>query len=131
MHDDESPAGANPAEAGTRNGLATASLIVGLAAVGVPFLVRSGAHENRDVDGALSLYKAALSLAVARGLLVILLCVAAFRVWRRSRAGGLRIVLALSLACLLLFVEAPMMLLLVMQWNSGGGCFTHCVGWGR
>jgi hypothetical protein len=91
--------------------LATASLIVGLAAVGVPFLVRTGAHENRDVDGALSLYKAALSLAVAGGLLVILLCVAAFRLWRRSRAGGLRIVLALSLACLLVLVEAPMMLL--------------------
>jgi hypothetical protein len=98
--------------------LATASLIVGLAAAGLPFLVRSAADENRDGDRALSLYEAALGLAVAGGLLVILLWVAALRARRRSRAGGLRIVLALLLACALLFVEAPMMWLLLMQWNS-------------
>jgi len=51
-------------------------------------------------------------------LLVILLCAAALRARRRSRTGGLRIVLALILACVLLFVEAPMMFLLVMEWNS-------------
>jgi len=109
---------ANPAEAGTPNGLATASLIVGLAAVGLPYMVRSGADESRDADSALSLYEAALALAIAGSLLIILLCAAALRARRSSRAGGLRIVLALILACVLLFVEAPMMLLLVMQWNS-------------
>ena len=110
---------ANPAEAGTPNAVATASLVVGLAAVGLPFLVRSGADENQDTDRALRLYDGALALAMAGSLLIILLCAAALRARRRSRAGGLRIVLAMILACVLLFVEAPIMLLLVMQWNSG------------
>ena len=109
---------ANPAEAGTPNAVATASLIVGLAAVGLPYLVRSGADENRDADRALRLYEGALALALAGSLLIILLCAAALLARRRSRAGGLRIVLALILACVLLFVEAPMMFLLVMEWNS-------------
>ena len=109
---------ANPAEAGTPNAWATASLLVGLAAVGLPFLVRSGADENRDADRALRLYDGALTLAVAGSLLVILLCAAALHARRRSKTGGLRIVLALILACVLLFVEAPMMFLLVMEWNS-------------
>ena len=109
---------ANPAEAGTPNAVATASLVVGLAAVGLPYLVRSRADEDQDADRALRLYDGALALAVAGSLLVILLCVAALRARRRSGAGGLRIVLALILACVLLLVEAPMMLLLFVQWNS-------------
>jgi len=35
-------------KAGSANGLATASLIVGLIAVGLPYLVRNGADESRE-----------------------------------------------------------------------------------
>lgn len=101
-----------------RNPLATASLVAGLVAVVAPLIVRSRVNEERNVGNALSMYKLGLALAIGGFLLVAVLVAAAFRRRRQTNSGGRRIAFALILALGILLIEAPMFLLLIMQWNS-------------
>jgi len=107
--------GASPSD---RNAPATISLAAGLVAVVAPLIVRSRANEEFNPDDALSMYKLGLTLAISGFLLVVILVAVAIRRRRKTNSGGARIVLALILAFGMLFIEAPMFLLLIMQWNS-------------
>jgi hypothetical protein len=101
-----------------RNPPATVGLAAGLVAVVAPLIVRSRANEELNVGHALFMYKLGLTLSIGGFLLIVILVAVAFQRRRQTNAGGVRIVLALILGFGMLFIEAPMFLQLVMQWNS-------------
>jgi hypothetical protein len=101
-----------------RNALATVSLAAGLVAVVAPLIVRSRANEELNVNRALLMYKLGFALTIGGFLLIVILVAVAFQRRRQTNSGGARIVLALILAFGMLFIEAPMFVQLIMQWNS-------------